>query len=450
MNIAEDSISVRGIRQGQCSAPPPASTEEKSSGARTKKERKLRVDTAPPFEGRGARDGGADVAEERRAWPRTARGVARDREMRGRETGVRGASDGESADPSAQRKQVFTFWTYFTAEISMFNKAPRKKSETRRALSHFFRVPYFLEQLMAYGTAVALDALLHVFTLLPVRVGVAIFLAVRWFFFSVFSFFSFSNPRGSERHADEGSGNLSESETEEDNNNNNSSSSRRRRRVSVFQRTHAYDVLRFAAFLLACAALENVQMSRIYHYIRGQAFMKLYVMFNILEIFDKLCAALGQDVLDSLYWTVRYEPWRYTAVAGHFAAVCGVELVHSFVTFARLVSLSVAFDSSSTAMLTVLTSNNFVELKSSVFKRFRVENLFQISCSDIVERMQYVSRICTNCQRRQQQSVPKLTTCEHAATNQARHVSRPHRPAATLVGHAVGRVRRAGGFGRRV
>ena len=131
---------------------------------------------------------------------------------------------------------------------------------------------------------------------------------------------------------------------------------------------------------------------------------------NILEIFDKLCAALGQDVLDSLYWTVRYEPWRYTAVAGHFAAVCGVELVHSFVTFARLVSLSVAFDSSSTAMLTVLTSNNFVELKSSVFKRFRVENLFQISCSDIVERMQYVSRVCTINQRRQQQSVPKLTT----------------------------------------
>ena len=35
-------------------------------------------------------------------------------------------------------------------------------------------------------------------------------------------------------------------------------------------------------------------MSRIYHYIRGQAFIKLYVMFNMLEIFDKLCAALGQ------------------------------------------------------------------------------------------------------------------------------------------------------------
>ena len=35
--------------------------------------------------------------------------------------------------------------------------------------------------------------------------------------------------------------------------------------------------------------------------VRNQATLKLYVIFNVLEIFDKLCASFGQDILDSLY-----------------------------------------------------------------------------------------------------------------------------------------------------
>jgi hypothetical protein len=42
-----------------------------------------------------------------------------------------------------------------------------------------------------------------------------------------------------------------------------------------------------------------LQVSRVYHYIRGEAIIKLYVIFNILEILDKLCASLGSDVIVS-------------------------------------------------------------------------------------------------------------------------------------------------------
>jgi hypothetical protein len=38
--------------------------------------------------------------------------------------------------------------------------------------------------------------------------------------------------------------------------------------------------------------------------------------------------------------------------------------------------------------LTLLVSNQFVEIKQSVFKKFEKENLFQVSCSDVVERVQ--------------------------------------------------------------
>lgn len=50
--------------------------------------------------------------------------------------------------------------------------------------------------------------------------------------------------------------------------------------------------------------------------------------------------------------------------------------------------MNVAINSHNNALLTLLISNQFVELKGSVFKKFEKENLFQISCSDMVERFQ--------------------------------------------------------------
>jgi hypothetical protein len=38
------------------------------------------------------------------------------------------------------------------------------------------------------------------------------------------------------------------------------------------------------------------------------------------------------------------------------------------------------------ALLTLLISNNFAEMKTSVFKRFDQKLLFQLTCADMVER----------------------------------------------------------------
>ena len=54
----------------------------------------------------------------------------------------------------------------------------------------------------------------------------------------------------------------------------------------------------------------------------------------------------------------------------------------------QVVSLNVAVNSHNNVMLTLLVSNNFVELKSNVFKRFEPDNLFVLSCSDMIERFQ--------------------------------------------------------------
>eukprot|EP01116_Phalansterium_solitarium_P011374 TRINITY_DN27032_c0_g1_i1.p1 TRINITY_DN27032_c0_g1~~TRINITY_DN27032_c0_g1_i1.p1 ORF type:complete len:254 (+),score=82.38 TRINITY_DN27032_c0_g1_i1:312-1073(+) len=63
-------------------------------------------------------------------------------------------------------------------------------------------------------------------------------------------------------------------------------------------------------------------------------------------------------------------------------------LIHSLVLFAQIVTLNVAINSHNNALLTLLVSNQFMELKSSVFRKFEKDNLFQISCSDMVERFQ--------------------------------------------------------------
>ena len=71
-----------------------------------------------------------------------------------------------------------------------------------------------------------------------------------------------------------------------------------------------------------------------------------------------------------------------------FLLALAYNLVHSTALFYQVVTLNVAVNSYSNALLTLLMSNQFVEIKSTVFKKFEKENLFQITCADIVERFQ--------------------------------------------------------------
>jgi hypothetical protein len=45
-----------------------------------------------------------------------------------------------------------------------------------------------------------------------------------------------------------------------------------------------------------------------YHWIRGQAMLKLYVLIAIVEVFDRLLCSFGQDAWDSLYWNTTRRP----------------------------------------------------------------------------------------------------------------------------------------------
>ncbi|EQC38363.1 hypothetical protein SDRG_04077 [Saprolegnia diclina VS20] len=196
-----------------------------------------------------------------------------------------------------------------------------------------------IEKLVLYGLLLCIDSFIYVFTYLPLRIVLALGSGVVSIFYK-----------------------------------------------RTFRRSHMHDMLLAIIMVLSTSVLYQVDMSRVYHLIRGQALIKLYVLFTMLEIVDKLFCSLGQDVLDAMYFTVKFQPRRIGRMTFDFT-ICSLYVVlHSLLLFGQVVTMNVAIHSSSTSLLTLLISNNFAELKTSVFKKFEEQNLFQIACSDIVER----------------------------------------------------------------
>lgn len=72
-----------------------------------------------------------------------------------------------------------------------------------------------------------------------------------------------------------------------------------------------YDWMRGATFAAALGSLQFLEMSRVYHYIRGQAMVKLYVLIAMVEIFDKASRIVFGIRL--LPWAVVVDFLRYYA-----------------------------------------------------------------------------------------------------------------------------------------
>eukprot|EP00172_Hildenbrandia_rubra_P002896 Plantae.Rhodophyta-Hildenbrandia_rubra.ctg4126.p1 GENE.Plantae.Rhodophyta-Hildenbrandia_rubra.ctg4126~~Plantae.Rhodophyta-Hildenbrandia_rubra.ctg4126.p1 ORF type:complete len:630 (-),score=68.02 Plantae.Rhodophyta-Hildenbrandia_rubra.ctg4126:3128-5017(-) len=255
----------------------------------------------------------------------------------------------------------------------------------RKGVYNLVQVPMRLERLLLLGTLVCADEFLHLFTFLPLRCIVAVLkhpfiLCSRLF-------------------RDQ----LEEQKTE------------RERRLMHESVGTAVDFTQLSILVIASLILNTFDISWIYHNIRGQSVIKIYVVFNVMEIFDRLCCSLGVDVLDSLgwtttsavqYWNRRRSRRRRRGKTNHSEkALRGFVLstrvlldysftlmytsLHAVLLLTWVVALNVAINTQNNALITLLVSNNFVELKGAVFKNYKVQNLFQISCSDAVERFQH-------------------------------------------------------------
>jgi hypothetical protein len=112
-----------------------------------------------------------------------------------------------------------------------------------------------------------------------------------------------------------------------------------------------------------------------------------------LQVSDRLFSALGQDIFECLFSDQTLERdsdgrSKILRPFGMFVLALIYNVIHATALFYQVITLNVAVNSYSNALITLLMSNQFVEIKSTVFKKFEKDNLFQLTCADIVERFQ--------------------------------------------------------------
>ncbi|KAL8160155.1 hypothetical protein V2J09_001692 [Rumex salicifolius] len=212
------------------------------------------------------------------------------------------------------------------------------EKERERVYDTIFRLPWRCEWLINVGFFVCLNSFLSLFTIMPVRI-----LTTAW---------RLLNSRLPYHACDRELKKISAAE------------------LSDFG---CLVVLAFGVMILG-----RIDISLIYHMIRGQGIVKLYVVYNVLEIFDKLWQSFTGDVIEALFSSAdglagcppessRYWLRRYT-----------IDLI--------AITLSTCIVAHNNALLALLVSNNFAEIKSSVFKRFSKDNVHSIVYADSVER----------------------------------------------------------------
>ncbi|KAL1839363.1 hypothetical protein VTJ49DRAFT_1598 [Mycothermus thermophilus] len=287
-------------------------------------------------------------------------------------------------------------------------------------LVNFLLLPFYLERAMTFGVAACFDAWLWTFTVLPLRFCIAASVLARWWAYVIgketrwlvgFVWYGLGRmwQRGRRgRATSKGAGpetrrevSRSGSATVPD------STSRRldparpahartgpsRKSSSSLTSFHKADLLQGGLLIISSMVLMILDASRMYHFIRAQSAIKLYAIYNLLEVGDRLLSALGQDIMECLLSNEtlsRNSSGRSKVLLpmGMFGLAFVYNILHAVVLFYQVIALNVAVNSYSNALLTLLLSNQFVEIKSAVFKRFEKENTFQLGCADIVERFQ--------------------------------------------------------------
>ncbi|RQM05960.1 hypothetical protein DH86_00002508, partial [Scytalidium sp. 3C] len=227
---------------------------------------------------------------------------------------------------------------------------PYESSEVKfERLLNFLLLPPHLEQVLYFGTLTCLDAWLYTFTILPLRFLKAAGILIRWWgetlihevrFICGFIYHGIGRvwlrQRGRSFNHDAGPASRSVSRSDRSTSRNPLSQTYPGRQPDVMERLapspmqrqesgrkhkrrwgqrhrrtrshpsslssgHKADLLQGAVIIVSCIILLRLDASRMYHSIRGQATIKLYVIYNLLEVCDKLLAALGQDIFECLF-----------------------------------------------------------------------------------------------------------------------------------------------------
>ncbi|CAG5988871.1 unnamed protein product [Menidia menidia] len=247
------------------------------------------------------------------------------------------------ADPSLTR--------FISAELTrgyFLEHNEAKYTERRERVYTCMRIPKELEKLMIFGFFLCADAFLYVFTLLPLRVLLAL--------------------------------------------------------LRLLTLPCCGFRVRTCPFCRRSSGSRLLQPAQVCDMLKG---LILVLCFSLMHyVADRLFSSFGQDILDALYWTATEPKERKRDSIGvipHFLMAVFYVFLHSILIMVQASTLNVAFNSHNKSLLTIMMSNNFVEIKGSVFKKFEKNNLFQMSNSDIKERFTSYVLLLIVCLRNMEQ-----------------------------------------------
>ena len=252
-------------------------------------------------------------------------------------------------------------------------------------MQEFIKVPYAVESIMLYGLLICVDSFLYMITILPIRFVWSCFLLMLHLSSRipiVAPLLWKPRPMVITTHHDPTTTTTTTTKEVQ--------TRPRPPPPYRFHRRHSYQLIQLTIIYCICRfVLMAISIGKAYHWIRGQSMIKLYVLIAMVEVFDRLFSSLGQDCLDSLYWNTVNRPGSVRMVVSA-VVVCVYAMIHTLLLFVHVETLNVAMNSADQALLTLLISGNFAEIKSTVFKKHNKPALFKITASDVCERFKLV------------------------------------------------------------
>lgn len=267
--------------------------------------------------------------------------------------GINAKQNGEDKE-HRKKEESPSFMDFFKVELTrgyILEHDEERYTARRQKIYSFMRIPRDLERFIVYGIMQCADSFLYIHTFLPVR-----FVLATWALFS--------RPIAS-------------------------CLGLRRRSQRLLTPAEICDLLKGLIWIACTFLMLSVDTNRVYHIIKSQSIIKLYIFYNMIEVGDRLLSAFGQDTIDALFWTAtepKNSKREHFGLLTHIVFALIYVLLHSFLIMFQATTLNVAVNSNNKGLLTIMISNNFVELKGSVFKKFDKNNLFQLTCSDVRER----------------------------------------------------------------
>ncbi|KAH7570839.1 hypothetical protein JRO89_XS05G0204400 [Xanthoceras sorbifolium] len=203
------------------------------------------------------------------------------------------------------------------------------EKERERVYDTIFRLPWRCELLIDVGFFVCFDSFLSLLTIMPTRILISL-----WRLLS----------------------------------------------VRQFNRPSAAELCDFACFVVLVCGVTLLQQTGV---------VKTVTLSIFDMIFDKLCQSFGGDVLQTLFNSAEglancseenmsFWIWRFISDQALATAASNI--------LSQAITLSTCIVAHNNALLALLVSNNFAEIKSNVFKRFSTANIHGLVYADSVER----------------------------------------------------------------